>query len=217
MLPVVLASPLVCLDLPVATDARRVFEYCQDAAFERYLTVPWPYRFAHAESFLAELVPRGWASDREYTWAVRVPGAVDADSDAADATIAGAADDLRGMISLRLLGQTVDEQGGVRSLGSVGFWLGAPFRGRGLIGEAQRLVFDWAFEIGLVDSISWECVRGNMASARAAWKAGFTYTGVGPSVAAYRDGRHPPSWQARLGATDDRSPRRGWPAESLTA
>ncbi|TFD54204.1 N-acetyltransferase [Cryobacterium frigoriphilum] len=201
MLPVTLSSELLRLDAPVPADAARVFEYCQDPSFERYLTVPWPYLVEHAEGFLAEYVPGGWASDREYTWALRAPDTAD----------------LLGVIGLRLLGPSVDEHAGVLQLGSVGFWLGAPFRGQGLIGEAQRLVFDWAFETGLVGAIHWECIVGNTASARAAWKAGFTHTGVGPSVAAYRDGTHPLSWQGQLRADDDRTPRRGWPAEALEA
>ncbi|MFC5930805.1 GNAT family N-acetyltransferase [Cryobacterium melibiosiphilum] len=197
-----LESDLVRLDAPVAADAARVFEYCQDPSFERYLTVPWPYQFEHAEGFLAEYVPGGWASDTEYTWALRAPGWKSAE--------------LLGVIGLRLLGPSVDEQAGVLQLGSVGFWLGAPFRGQGLIGEAQRLVFDWAFGTGLVDAVHWECIRGNTASARAAWKAGFSYAGVAPSVAAYRDGTHPLSWQGQLRAGDDRGRRPGWPAEALT-
>ena len=199
MQPISLSSPLILLDAPVVADTDRVFEYCQDPLFERYLTVPWPYRLEHAEGFLAEYVPAGWTSDREYTWALR-------ESSSAE---------LVGVIALRLTGESVAADASVHRVGSIGFWLGAPYRGRGLIPEAQRLVADWAFNEGIVDALHWECLLGNVASARAAWKSGFRFGGVGPSVAAYRDGSFPESWQGRLAATDDRKPQPGWPAEAL--
>ncbi|TFD11003.1 N-acetyltransferase [Cryobacterium sp. TMT1-2-2] len=199
MRPFALSSPLVLLDEPVSGDADRVFEYCQDPIFERFLTVPWPYCREHAEGFLNEYVPAGWMSDREYTWALRdTPGA-----------------ELLGVIALRLNGESVAADASVHRVGSIGFWLGAPHRGRGLIPEAQRLVADWAFSSRLIDVLHWECLLGNVASARAAWKSGFRYSGVGPSVAAYRDGSYPDSWQGHLAAGDDRGPQPGWPAEAL--
>ncbi|WP_166788398.1 GNAT family N-acetyltransferase [Cryobacterium sp. TMS1-13-1] len=187
------------LDQPVPGDADGVFEYCQDPVFERFLTVPWPYRREHADGFLSEYVPSGWMSDREYTWALRdAPGA-----------------DLLGVIGLRLTGDSVAADASVHRMGSIGFWLGAPHRGRGLMPEAQRLVADWAFSSGIVDVLHWECLIGNVASARTAWKSGFRFSGVGPSVAPHRDGTSPDSWQAHLAAADDRTPQPDWPAEAL--
>ncbi|MDJ0376343.1 GNAT family N-acetyltransferase [Cryobacterium sp. PH31-L1] len=187
------------LDHPVAGDADRVFEYCQDPIFERFLTVPWPYYREHADGFLNEYVPSGWMSDREYTWALRdTPGA-----------------ELLGVIGLRLTGDSVAADASVHRLGSIGFWLGTPHRGRGLMPEAQRLVADWAFSSGIIDVLQWECLLGNVASARAAWKSGFRFSGVRSSVALYRDGSYPDSWQGHLAAGDDRAPQPGWPAEAL--
>ena len=199
MRPFALSSPLVLLDEPVTGDAAQVFEHCQDPIFERFLTVPWPYRFEHAEGFLSDYVPAGWMSDREYTWALREP--------------AGSA--LLGVIGLRLMVESVAADTSVYRTGSIGFWLGTPYRGRGLMPEAQRLVAEWAFTTGIIDVLHWECLLGNVASARVAWKSGYRFSGVGPSVAAYRDGSHPDSWQAHLAAADDRSPQHGWPAAAL--
>ena len=199
MRPFPLSSSLVLLDEAVAGDADRVFEYCQDPVFERYLTIPWPYRAEHAEGFLGEYVPAGWVSDREYTWAVRELSAAE----------------LVGVIGLRLTGESVAADASVHRVGSIGFWLGAPHRGRGLIPEAQRLVADWAFAEGIIDVLHWECRVGNVASARAAWKSGYRYAGVAPSVAVYRDGTSPDSWQGHLAAGDDRRPQAGWPDEAL--
>lgn len=105
-----------------------------------------------------------------------------------------------GVISLRLPSR------------SIGFWLGAEYRGHGYMPEALRLVADWAFGTGVADSIHWECLLGNIASARVARKAGFTFTGEAPSVGAYRDGTHPASWQGWLHAADSRDPKPAWPA-----
>ncbi|TFD65638.1 GNAT family N-acetyltransferase [Cryobacterium ruanii] len=152
MRPLPLSSSLVVLDEAVAGDADRVFEYCQDPVFERYLTNPWPYRSEHAEEFLGEYVPAGWVSDREYTWAVRELSAAE----------------LVGVIGLRLTGESVAADASVHSVGSIGFWLGATHRGRGLIPEAQRRDADWAFAEGIIDVPHGEGRVGNVASARAA-------------------------------------------------
>jgi RimJ/RimL family protein N-acetyltransferase len=185
MKPIELSSPLVQLDQPTPADAERIYEYCQDPLFEKYLTVPWPYTREHADSFVSEHVPAGWASDREYTWAVRGP----------DST------ELLGVIGFRLPDA------------SIGYWLGAGNRGHGYIPEAQRLVVDWVFANGIVDSIQWQCLIGNIASARTARKAGFIFLGEAPAVQAHRDGSYPPAWHGRLRATDDRTPKAGWPPE----
>jgi RimJ/RimL family protein N-acetyltransferase len=200
MHPVTLFSTRLRLDLPQPADAQRVFEYCQDPAFEHYLAaLPWPYRLEDATDFITVQVPAGWATARECTWAIR----------------AAHAPDLIGVISLRLPEGT-SATTGVRA-GSIGFWLGAPHRGQGLIGEAQELVLDWAFTDGLVDAVHWECVVGNLASARVAQKAGFTFTATAPSIPRYRDGAHPLSWHGVLRAADDRTPRPGWPTEVVGA
>jgi RimJ/RimL family protein N-acetyltransferase len=187
MKPVDLDSPLVRLDQPVLGDAKAMYEYCQDPLFERFLTVPWPYNLSDAETFISRYIPGAWKTDQEYAWALRASGQPE----------------LLGVIGLRL------------PSGSIGFWLGSPHRGNGYIAEALRMVADWAFAEGIVDAIHWECLVGNIASARVARKSGFTFTGQGPSVAPYRDGSHPLSWQGWLKASDDRSVKDGWPAEVI--
>jgi RimJ/RimL family protein N-acetyltransferase len=94
--------------------------------------------------------------------------------------------------------------------GDVGYWLGEPHRGLGYMTEASTSVVDWLFSRGKA-SISWECVPGNLASANVARKLGFSYTGVGPSSLTAREGSPDTAWHATLAATDDRSPKPGWP------
>jgi RimJ/RimL family protein N-acetyltransferase len=203
MRPVELASASLRLDDPRPEDAQLVFEYCQDPVMPQYLArLPWPYTLTDAADFVTGYVPAAWADDREYTWAVR---------EASSSTT------LLGVISLSVPVEPADADAGTGAdagrSSSIGFWLGPEHRGRGLMVEAQRLVLDWGFSGGLCDTVRWEAVAGNLASARAARKAGFRYTGQGPAGIAYRDGTHPPSWKAVLHATDDRTPPAGWPAE----
>lgn len=118
MIPVELRTFRLVLDQPGAGDIDAIATYCQDPLFKTYLTTPWPYLRAHAESFVEFHVPRGWTTGAEYTWALRV-----------EATFAG-------VISVR------------PGRDDVGFWLGAPFRGHGYMAEALGAVADFAFGLG---------------------------------------------------------------------
>jgi RimJ/RimL family protein N-acetyltransferase len=187
MRPFPLETARLRLDSPVASDRARVIEHCQDPAFERYLTLPWPYTLDDADFFLDKMVPTGWDTDTEYTWALR------------DRT--GSAD-LLGVISFRL------------SSRSIGFWLGAQHRGAGLMPEAFAVVARWAFDAGF-PKIAWECVVGNLASASVARGAGFRFGGQKPSAMAYRDGSHPQSWNGTLVPHNFGVPQDGWPPETF--
>ncbi len=108
------------------------------------------------------------------------------------------------------------EEGGFRGLagflvhdlpvrhGEVGYWLGAPFRGRGLATLAARLAVDFAFRQAGLPFLRARCLERNPASARVLEKAGFTYAGPlreenpkwppGEPVRAYSLSRE--AWQA---------------------
>ncbi|MET4158892.1 GNAT family N-acetyltransferase [Agromyces sp. PvR057] len=147
MLPVEIRTPRLLLDLPVPGDAEVVTRYCQDPLFEQYLTTPWPYERAHAESFLSTYVPGGWASRTDLTWALRTErGGV-----------------LLGVISVR---ETQNE---------IGFWMGSEHRGGGLMSEAAAAVCTWVLEGGVdgATTVFWRAVEGNTASAKVARSAGF--------------------------------------------
>jgi RimJ/RimL family protein N-acetyltransferase len=92
----------------------------------------------------------------------------------------------------------------------VGYWLGRPHRGHGYLGEAVAAVVAHRFAAGQ-ELVNWECVVGNVPSARVAWRRGFTFTGEAPSAVTFRDGSHPPAWHGVLRRGDDRSPKAGWP------
>jgi RimJ/RimL family protein N-acetyltransferase len=186
MQPVQLRSERLLLDQLVLEDAPRVVEELRRPEIEHVLTTPWPYEPRHAEGFIGEVVPTGWATDAEYTWALRDRGV---EHDGA----------LAGVIGIRT------------ARGDIGFWTAEAHRGRGLTAEAVRLVADWWFAQHPERPIVWECLVGNLGSMGVARAAGFRFTGTGPSAIPYRDGRHPDSWRGVL----EPGPRRrheGWPA-----
>jgi RimJ/RimL family protein N-acetyltransferase len=92
----------------------------------------------------------------------------------------------------------------------IGYWVGLPHRGQGYMPEAVAAVLDWVFQLDDGD-VLWECVPGNAASAAVARKAGFRYTGEGPSLYSNRDRGHFEAWQGVLSKSDSREPKPGWP------
>ncbi|MFZ0161182.1 MAG: GNAT family N-acetyltransferase, partial [Kineosporiaceae bacterium] len=54
-------------------DIDAVLAQCQDPAFERWTTVPWPYLRSHAEEFVATR-EQAWTAGRYLALAVEVDG-----------------------------------------------------------------------------------------------------------------------------------------------
>jgi RimJ/RimL family protein N-acetyltransferase len=236
MKPFPLETARLRLDSPVASDRARVIEHCQDPAFERYLTLPWPYTGKDADFFLGKMVPTGWDTDTEYTWALRDRGDSDVSSEAnraassesnraasSGANRTASSESNRAASSganLTALPDSVDAPADLLgviafrlSSRSIGFWLGAQYRGAGLVPEAFAAVARWAFDSGIPE-IQWECVVGNLASASVARGAGFRFGGEKPSAMAYRDGSHPQSWNGTLVPHNLGIPQDGWPPET---
>lgn len=119
MIAVGLSTPRLVLDQPTTTDRDVIFDYCQDPGFENTMTLPWPYQRADADFFVHDYVPKGWATDSEYTWAIRVGG------------------EFVGVIGYRF------------NRSDIGYWLGERHRGNGIMIEALAAVADWLFGIGV--------------------------------------------------------------------
>lgn len=181
--PFGLKTPRLVLDQPNLADVDLIAEYASDPVFEAYMATPWPYERHHAESFVGEFVPGSWASGSEWTWAIRE----------------ASTGPLLGMIGIRL------------PSGMLGFWLGAPHRGSGIMSEAVSAVVDAVFERTDADRILWECVLGNEASLSVARKTGFRFTGSAPGMVPTRTGESVVSWTAELRRDDSRVPKSGWP------
>ena len=180
----VLHTKRLRLDSPALSDRLAVARYCRDPLFETLMTLPWPYEQRHADFFLHRVVPGGWLSGDELTWAVRE----------------NESGPLLGIVGWR------------SELSDIGFWLGAPHRGRGLMTEAVIAVTDWLMTDFGRTEIAWECVVGNAASVSVARKSGFTFTGERPTELTFRDGSHPAAWHGVLRAGEPRVERTGWPA-----
>lgn len=187
MEPVTLHAGALVLDQPTSDDIPLITRYCQDPLFERFMTLPWPYRQEHAEYFVNEYVPGGWTRGDEVTWAMRHDGA------------------FLGVVGVRAENSMI------------GYWLGAEHRGNGFMPLAATAAIGWVFATRWADIVRWEAVEGNIASAMVARKVGFRYTGLGPALITGRDGDSPASWHAELRADESRSPKPGWPASTVPA
>ncbi len=62
----------------------------------------------------------------------------------------------------------------------VGYWIGLPFHGQGLMSEALAAMVDLCFRAGDVESINADALVENGAARRVLEKSGFVPSGVGP-------------------------------------
>ncbi len=189
MSPFTLETARLTLDQPTDADVDTIAGYCTEPVFERFMLTPWPYRREDAVGFVDHYVPDGWADDSEWTWAIRERGTAP----------------LLGVVGVRLRG------------GMVGYWLGAPFRGRGILPEALAAVIDAVFARTDLDRVRWECTFGNTASLRVAAKTGFRFVGAQTGLLPDRDGSPIHAWTGELRRTDDRAEKPGWPEVAPTA
>lgn len=190
MITPVLQTERLLLDAVTPADTDAVFELCQDEEVRRWVPVPSPYTRASAEYFTGEYASAA-ASARPgealTLWAIRDAGTG------------------RFMGVLELNYQP-------RASARLGFWLGRPFRGAGIMTEAVEAVSEFAFADGGlgIERIEWQAVTGNVASALVARKAGFHFEGTLRGSLVHRD-RRVDGWHASLLATDDREQQEGWP------
>lgn len=142
------------------------------------MTLPWPYKPSDAEYFVHTMVPDGWATGTEATWALR---------------LRELSDQLVGVVGIRMT--TPD----------VGYRLVPEHRGNGDMTGAFKLVVTCAIEVkcGGGSLIKWSCLVGNTASSAVAFSAGFRYTGVGSTPVTMRDGSHPDSWRGEYKGSFD--------------
>ncbi|WP_147375308.1 GNAT family N-acetyltransferase [Jiangella rhizosphaerae] len=186
MQPFELRGERLLLAAPVAADIDRIAELCQDPEIQRWTTLPSPYTHEHAKSFVEDVVPAGWDTEKDLTWAIRSPE---------DRVV-------QGMIGLRSEGDGAAE---------VGFWLAPDARGRRLASRAVRLVAEYAFaDIGLgLTHLHWRASVGNWPSRRVAWSCGFRVEGKLRGGVARRGVRED-IWMATLAAGEPMRPASPW-------
>lgn len=166
-------------------DVDAMAQMCRDREMVRWTSVPQPYERHHAESFVYDIVPRGWARHDHRGWAIE---AVDDEG----------ATRFAGNIDVR--GQPVAD---------VGFALHPWARGRGIMRRALRLATRWCFDEAQVAVVHWRAHVGNTPSRRAAWKAGFTFDGTTTALLHER-GRLVDAWVGHLLPDDPAEPRTTW-------
>jgi RimJ/RimL family protein N-acetyltransferase len=131
-------------------DADAVHAACQDAELQRWTEVPVPYLREHAEQFVGPIAARTWAEGGAL-FAVEHDGV------------------LVGSMGVH----------GVRDgVAPVGYWTVAGQRGRGLTGEALRVLTGWALAQPDVHRVELVADPANTASCRVAESAGLRAEGV---------------------------------------
>lgn len=168
------------LDTPNAGDIQAVFALCQDPEIQRWLPIASPFEQSDAEFFINSYVPHGEASGTYTTWALR---------QATDTPLIGA-------VEVRL-----DEAPASASLGC---WIGAPYRGRGLMAEALSTVAAYAFAPDgmALSQLRWQGLAGNRASAALAGSLGFVRDADDARAFDFR-GQWRDVWAATLRAADN--------------
>ncbi|MET8949743.1 GNAT family N-acetyltransferase [Streptomyces sp. NPDC004393] len=150
--PVTLTTERLLLRTVDPQDADAVFAAAQDPDIQRWTTIPSPYLREHAEGFVGQIAPDGWADASMFTFGVFLPSG-----------------DLVSMLGLTM-----------RSLGvaEVGFWTAKERRGNGYITEATLAAARWAFTQVSIDRLEWRAEVGNAGSRAVAERVGFTIEGT---------------------------------------
>ena len=163
-------------------DAQGVLEQCQDPASQQWTSVPLAYTLDHAQAFVGEAMPAGWADGSTWGFAVEVDGRY------------------AGTVELR-------DEGVGRTEVAYGShpWV----RGSGSMERAVRLLVDWGFDDRQTQVVIWRAHRGNWPSRKLVWRLGFSFDGTIRSGLAQR-GELRDAWVGTLLATDDREPRVQW-------
>lgn len=137
----------------VETDCPAIVRYLDDYEVARWLVrVPHPFTLSDAAAF----VDQSRVTARAGTAATL--GLVD---------LGGASDTVIGILALHSLDGKPE----------FGYWLGRPFWGRGLMGEAVEAMLDWAFQALPLDEVSAGAFAGNVASLAIQRRQGFVEIG----------------------------------------
>ena len=150
----ILRTGRLVLRRPRAGDAARIAELANDRTIaENTVVIPHPYTLGDAEKFVAHVT--------EAT---------------AETFLAFA--DIEGVCTMVGCGGFTAQEGDVPT---IGYWVGAPYRGRGFATEIARALVDHAFEDMGAERLGVSCRVTNTASRRVIEKCGFQWAGCGLS------------------------------------
>lgn len=174
-----LAGDTVTLRAHRDDDIERLVEQCVDPLSIEWTTVPTPYSRDDAATFVRHVMPGGWASDREWGFAVEHD------------------DRFAGTVSLRNRGAHLAE---------IAFGAHPDARGKGVMEQALRLLLAWGFEARGLGTVIWYANAGNIASRDLVRRVGFSFDGT---LRGYLDHRGTPTdaWAGTLLRGEPMAPR----------
>jgi len=165
-----------------ASDADAIVEQCRDELTQKWTSIAGDYSMEDAHRWIRHLVPAGWESGRECTFAVNHEGS------------------FAGSVGLRSISDGTAE---------ISYGLHPEFRGHGISQAALRLLLDWGFAELDLHTIRWLALAGNWASRKVAWGLGFSFDGTLRGWLPL-NGEHRDAWAGSLLRGDALHPRGEW-------
>lgn len=147
-----------------STDAPDIVAACSDEQTQAWLPLPDPYTTSDALRFVTEVAPAQCESGDGVVFGIEVGGR------------------LHGCIDLK----HTDWQA---ATAEVGYWVAPWARGQGLAARACRTLAEWALREQGLERVELHAATGNVASNRAAERAGFVREGLARNAGRVRGGR----------------------------
>jgi RimJ/RimL family protein N-acetyltransferase len=192
----ILRTGRLVLRRPRAEDASDIARLANDKVIaENTARIPFPYTLAHAEAFIAATTRE--AGGQSFLAFTQVDGVC---------TLIGCA------------GFGLSD-----GAPELGYWIGAPYRGKGFATELARAMVDYVFEATDAEKINVSCRVTNTASRRVVEKCGFQWSGCGLAASIGLKGSVPVDrfrldrriWESLIAWGHGRRER--WPVEVLSA
>ena len=133
-------------------DADDVYAACQDPEIQRWTTVPSPYTYSDALSYVSDVAPAAWV-----------------DGGAVYAVVAALSNRVCGAIGVHAM---------VDGVANLGYWTAADARRQGLTVDALRVLTKYFLTSGGAVRVELVAEPDNAASVGVATAAGFTAEGV---------------------------------------
>jgi RimJ/RimL family protein N-acetyltransferase len=138
----------VILRRPRMSDVDAIAEYCKDRQISKWISaMPYPYKKKDAVWFVNDAAKK-WKNKTDYIYEIEYEGK------------------LAGTIGLHIKGDDKAE---------LGYWIGRPHWGKGLIPEAAKLLMNEAFKRLKLNKIYARYIEGNEKSERVMKKLGMKY------------------------------------------
>lgn len=139
-----------------ASDVKELYENAKDREICLYTTLPYPYKYEHAERFV-KIARRKLKAGEEYNLGIYLNGSEGKET-------------LIGMMGLMRFKESARQA-------EIGYWLGKRFWGEGYAGEALELMLEFGFKKLKLLKIYAKVMHPNVASSKLLERNGFTLEG----------------------------------------